>query len=132
MRRTLALAAVFLAACASEPQAPSRAALEPIAWPGDVERVRQIGLASYIDQQLHPERIPDTAVAPRLAGLTTLNMSSRRLAEEYYIPALQVPGAGTEREPVQGLEELRVIAGGGRNRRAARQHGDGDSKQKRR
>ena len=35
MRRTLALAAVFLAACASEPQAPSRAALEPIAWPGD-------------------------------------------------------------------------------------------------
>ena len=36
MGRTLALAAVFLAACASTPpQAPSRAALAPIAWPGD-------------------------------------------------------------------------------------------------
>ena len=29
------------------------------ARPGDVERVRQIGLAAYIEQQLHPERIAD-------------------------------------------------------------------------
>ena len=27
--------------------------------PGDVERVRAIGLQRYIDQQLHPERIAD-------------------------------------------------------------------------
>src|SRR5947207_11585827 len=55
------------------------------ARPGDVERVRQIGLAAYIDQQLHPERIPDTGMAPRLAGFTTLTLSSRQLAEDYYI-----------------------------------------------
>ena len=29
--------------------------------PGDVERVRAIGLARYVDLQLHPERIPERA-----------------------------------------------------------------------
>ncbi len=29
--------------------------------PGDIERVRGIGLAAYIEQQLHPERIADEA-----------------------------------------------------------------------
>ena len=33
--------------------------------PGDVERVRQIGIDKYIDQQLHPETISDaTTVGP--------------------------------------------------------------------
>src|SRR5437764_3540982 len=54
--------------------------------PGDVERVRAMGLDRYIDQQLQPERIPDTAVQARLAGLETLRLSSRRIAEDYYLP----------------------------------------------
>src|SRR6478672_7476767 len=57
------------------------------ARPGDVERVRALGLDKYIDQQLHPERIPDAAMAARLAGFTTLSLSSRRIAEDYYLPA---------------------------------------------
>src|SRR5215212_1769037 len=60
------------------------------ARPGDVERVRKIGLAAFIDQQLHPERIADTGMTARLAGLPTLNLSSRQLADEYFIPALEV------------------------------------------
>jgi uncharacterized protein (DUF1800 family) len=60
------------------------------ARPGDVERVRKIGLAAYIDQQLHPERIDDTGMTARLAGLPTLKLSTRQLAEEYFIPALEV------------------------------------------
>ena len=55
--------------------------------PGDVDRVRRMGLAAYIDQQLHPERLADTAVAERLAGFTTLRMTTQELAEKYYIPA---------------------------------------------
>ena len=54
--------------------------------PGDVERVRAMGLQTYIEQQLHPDRIPDTAMAPRLASLETLSKSSREIAEEYLIP----------------------------------------------
>src|SRR6185503_10128995 len=60
------------------------------ARPGDVERVRKMGLAAYIDQQLHPERIADPGMTARLAGLPTLKLSTRQLAEEYFIPALEV------------------------------------------
>jgi len=60
------------------------------ARPGDVERVRQVGLAAYIDQQLHPERLADAGMTARLAGFQTLNKSSQQLADEYFVPALQV------------------------------------------
>jgi uncharacterized protein (DUF1800 family) len=60
------------------------------ARPGDVERVRQVGLAAYIDQQLHSDRVADAGMAARLAGLQTLNKSSQQLADEYFVPALQV------------------------------------------
>src|SRR3954470_9918798 len=56
------------------------------ARPGDVERVRQMGLANYIEQQLHPERVPDAQMSARLTGLETIDKSSRQLAEDYYVP----------------------------------------------
>jgi len=58
--------------------------------PGDIERVRQMGLTEYIDQQLHPERIANPVVSERLAEFTTINMDSRDLAEKYYLPALEL------------------------------------------
>jgi uncharacterized protein (DUF1800 family) len=57
--------------------------------PGDLEQVRRIGLERYIDQQLHPERIPDHAMEARLAGLTTIGLSSRAIADQYERPALE-------------------------------------------
>jgi uncharacterized protein (DUF1800 family) len=59
------------------------------AAPGDIDRVRRIGLQTYIDQQLSPERLPDAAMPDRLAHLETLTMSTRELASEYFVPALQ-------------------------------------------
>jgi uncharacterized protein (DUF1800 family) len=56
---------------------------------GDVERVRAMGLQRYIDDQLHPERILDVAMAPRLAGLTTVGMSSKQIAEQFELPQLE-------------------------------------------
>ena len=56
--------------------------------PGDVERVREIGLAAYIDQQLRPERLADEGMSARLAGFDTLGMSTRELADRYFIPAM--------------------------------------------
>jgi uncharacterized protein (DUF1800 family) len=56
--------------------------------PGDVERVRRVGLDQFIDQQLHPERIADHAMTQRLAGFETLTKSSRDLAENYFMPAM--------------------------------------------
>ena len=57
--------------------------------PGDLEKVRTLGIQRYIDEQLHPERIADTAMAPRLAGLTTLGLSSQQIAEQYELPQLE-------------------------------------------
>jgi len=57
--------------------------------PGDIERVRHIGLEKYIDQQLHPEQLPDAGMTERLASLDSLTKSSRELAENYFIPAQQ-------------------------------------------
>jgi uncharacterized protein (DUF1800 family) len=54
---------------------------------GDVARVKRIGLEKYIDQQLYPERLADSAMAARLAGFETLAKSSRDLAEDYFLPA---------------------------------------------
>ena len=57
--------------------------------PGDVERVRSIGLARYIDQQLDPGNLKDPELAARLDRLTTLRMSTPALFEEYFLPALE-------------------------------------------
>jgi uncharacterized protein (DUF1800 family) len=55
--------------------------------PGDVEKVRNLGLAAYIAQQLQPERLSDDRVEARLAGFTTLKMSTEDLARDFYLPA---------------------------------------------
>jgi uncharacterized protein (DUF1800 family) len=54
--------------------------------PGDVERVRQMGLAKWIDQQLNPNSIDDKALEARLENYPTLKMTSAKLIEEYPRP----------------------------------------------
>ena len=58
------------------------------AAPGDIERVRRIGLQAYIEQQLRPERVADADMSARLTQFETLAKSSRELAEDYFIPAM--------------------------------------------
>jgi len=55
---------------------------------GDVERVRQMGLQRYIEQQLHPDRVPDPGIGSRLAPLTTIRLTSRQIAEQYEQPLI--------------------------------------------
>jgi len=54
--------------------------------PGDVDRVRAVGLDKWIDEQLHPERIADPAVSARLASLPTLRLSTGDLTARYELP----------------------------------------------
>ena len=54
--------------------------------PGDLERVRAQGLARFLDAQLHPERIDDGALAPRLKRLPTLHLDSATLMKRYDLP----------------------------------------------
>ena len=57
--------------------------------PGDVERVRQMGLAKWIEQQLNPNTIDDRAVDARLEQYPTLRMSTSKLLGEYPQPKQQ-------------------------------------------
>ena len=54
--------------------------------PGDVERVKRIGIEKYIDQQLHPDRIDDSALHTKLAGLASLDMSIGQVLDKYPAP----------------------------------------------
>jgi uncharacterized protein (DUF1800 family) len=54
--------------------------------PGDIDRVLAMGVGAYVEQQLHPSRIPDGAVEARLAGLGTLGMSNAQLVAQFEVP----------------------------------------------
>src|SRR5712692_8534558 len=54
--------------------------------PGDVERVRQMGLAKWIEQQLNPNAIDDKTMEARLQDYPTLRMSTAKLIDEYPQP----------------------------------------------
>jgi len=56
------------------------------ARPGDVERVKAIGLENYINQQLSPEKIPDDAVEAKVKDLATLSMTTAELYEKFPQP----------------------------------------------
>lgn len=54
--------------------------------PGDLERVRAVGLQAWIDRQLNPETIDDSATERALADLATLRMPIPELLREYPRP----------------------------------------------
>jgi uncharacterized protein (DUF1800 family) len=51
--------------------------------PGDVQRVMAMGVDRWIDLQLHPEKISDSAVESRVAAFRTLRMSAHEMVEEF-------------------------------------------------
>ncbi len=58
--------------------------------PGDVERVREMGLARYIARQLDPAGIPDDAIGPALSPYPALAMTAGQLVREYPQPTKEV------------------------------------------
>jgi len=57
--------------------------------PGDVDRMVESGVGTWIDQQLHPEQMPDRAVEARLSDYPTLKMSGPAIWDRYYAPVLE-------------------------------------------
>ena len=56
------------------------------ARPGDVERVKAMGVEKYIEQQLNPEKITDTVAENKVRELSVLNMQTAELYEKYPQP----------------------------------------------
>jgi uncharacterized protein (DUF1800 family) len=91
--------------------------------PGDLARVRQVGIDRYIDEQLHPERLPLPAdLAQRLAALPTAAASQRELIIQYREAAQAVKDGGDEAraERREALRQLDIESGQARLWRAAR------------
>ena len=54
--------------------------------PGDVDRIENIGLPSYLRQQLSPETIPDLDVEKQLRDFPTLSMTTSQIMSEFSDP----------------------------------------------
>jgi uncharacterized protein (DUF1800 family) len=74
--------------------------------PGDVAAVQAIGLDKWIDQQLNPGTIDDSALEARLAQYPAMHLSLRELTERFPSPAMirqtefgkrRLPGDAVER-----------------------------------
>ncbi len=58
--------------------------------PGDIERIQNLGVERYIQQQLNPNMIPELqALNAKLAGLETIHLSSLQLFEQAKLPRLE-------------------------------------------
>jgi uncharacterized protein (DUF1800 family) len=51
--------------------------------PGDVERVTQMGVEKWIELQLHPDKIDNSAPDARLAPFRTLRMGTKEIVENF-------------------------------------------------
>jgi len=112
MKRSFALLACALLLAASPAKLSERQralhALNRLGFgprPGDVEKVMNAGVDKWIDQQLHPERIADTAVAARLQNFPTLQLSDSDIVQKYYLPLQQMRREA--KNDGEALKELR-------------------------
>ncbi len=114
----LGLATSSPAAAATQTEQPARSseaghapddgaivhALNRLTWgprPGDVDRVRAMGLERWIEAQLHPGRIDDHALESALRSFETYGLSSAELVEGYNPP----------REVRQAVQKMRAELG---------------------
>ncbi|MDP8978976.1 MAG: DUF1800 domain-containing protein [Acidobacteriota bacterium] len=76
--------------------------------PGDLEKVRSLGLKKWIDLQLHPERIPETpALESRIAPLESLRMSPQETVQ-HYPPPQMIKAIADGRQPLPDDPLLRA------------------------
>src|ERR1700686_2702547 len=76
--------------------------------PGEVERVVAMGVDHWIDQQLHPERIDDSAIEARLEPLRTLRMDTREMVENFP-PTPLIKAVADHKQPLPSDPSLRAV-----------------------
>jgi uncharacterized protein (DUF1800 family) len=92
------------------------------ARPGDLERVKTMGVDAFIDQQLDPDSIDDTALAAKLGKLPTLGMATPVLIEQYTPPKpapLPSPTPATTKTAASAQSATNQNAGSGQEKTEA-------------
>jgi uncharacterized protein (DUF1800 family) len=82
------------------------------ARPGEVERVKAMGLDNYIKQQLNPQQIDDSSAEAKLKNLPTLNMTTAQLYEKYPQPQQLVRQLQRRGDLPADLDLQKLQAGG--------------------
>jgi uncharacterized protein (DUF1800 family) len=80
------------------------------ARPGDVERVRRMGVERYIEQQLNPSKIEDSLAESKLRAMPTLTLTTGELMARYPNPGAllrQMQRRGRLPEELRALYEAR-------------------------
>ena len=90
--------------------------------PGDVEEVRRLGVAKWIEMQLHPDRIPENpALDAKLKPLETLRMDLPEIVKKYTPPPSQpnmMAATGRTDDPLPP-EQMRKVQNGTAEQRKA-------------
>lgn len=94
------------------------------ARPGDVERVKAMGVENYIQQQLNPANIPDDVASAKISNLSVLSMSIAELYAKYPNPGLLIRQLQRQGKLPENLAALR---GDGQNGPPPAQAGANDS-----
>lgn len=79
--------------------------------PGDVARVKALGIHRYIALQLTPEKIDDTGIEAKLSAFTLLSAPAEQLTRSYY-------------EGIKNRQKLRQLQEAARRKRSAAMGGD--------
>jgi uncharacterized protein (DUF1800 family) len=76
--------------------------------PGDLQRLKEMGLQKWIDRQLHPDSINDSALEARLDRFPTLKMSSAKLYDEFPQPQVAARREGISVEEYRKEQQARI------------------------
>src|SRR5271165_3542050 len=77
--------------------------------PGDLERIKQMGLAKWIDQQLNPNSLEDKALDARLQNFPTLRLNSTKLIAEYPQPKQAAKQSVNPQQPESRAEAAAAV-----------------------
>ncbi len=77
--------------------------------PGDVERVKSMGIATFISRQLNPESIEDAGLTGRLTGLRTTSMNAGELADAERAERTAAQADGKPSKPAPGIVQREVL-----------------------
>ena len=94
--------------------------------PGDVQRIKEMGIAKWIERQLRPESINDPAAEARLSRFSTLSMSSEALLEKFPRPAVAAKREGVTPQEYRKQQQEKLQAA----RQAAENQQSADVQQK--
>ncbi len=102
--------------------------------PGDIERVRRMGIERYIEQQLHPEDLPDDLLTRPLNQLGTLQMTQFEILQNFEPQPVRpqpTPTPTPKPAPISAPEIKPLITVGNESKKSETTDRAGDSMQTR-